>query len=49
MSKLIGFQTQPHIRKYEFLPWILAIVVFFVLPEYLSLGCLLYTSPSPRD
>jgi branched-chain amino acid transport system permease protein len=43
MSHLLGFQSKPHIRKLELLPWILAIAVFFVLPEYLSLGAQILT------
>ena len=43
MSKLIGFQSKPHIRLYELLPWGLATLVFFVLPEYLSLGAQILT------
>jgi len=33
-----GYTGDPRIRLQEFLPWIIAIVAFFVLPEYLSLG-----------
>ncbi len=33
-----GYSADPRIRRIEFLPWIVAIAAFFVLPEYLSLG-----------
>ncbi len=33
-----GYSADPRIRWIEFLPWILAIAAFFLLPEYLSLG-----------
>jgi branched-chain amino acid transport system permease protein len=33
-----GYTGDPRIRLQELLPWIIAIVAFFVLPEYLSLG-----------
>jgi len=33
-----GYSADPRIRRIEFLPWIVAIAVFFLLPEYLSLG-----------
>jgi len=33
-----GYTGDPRIRPQEFLPWIIAIVAFFLLPEYLSLG-----------
>ena len=38
MNRLIGFQSNSRLRMAEFLPWILALLVFFVLPDYLSLG-----------
>ena len=33
-----GYTSDPRIRPQEFLPWIIAIAAFFLLPEYLSLG-----------
>jgi branched-chain amino acid transport system permease protein len=33
-----GYTVDPRIRPQEFLPWIIAIAAFFLLPEYLSLG-----------
>ena len=43
MSKLVGFQSNPRLRISEFIPWVLALVVFFVLPDYLSLGAQILT------
>ncbi len=43
MSQLIGFQSDSRIRKTELLPWIFAVAIFFVLPEYLSLGAQVLT------
>src|SRR5947207_14242590 len=33
-----GYTGDARIRPQEFLPWIIAIAAFFLLPEYLSLG-----------
>src|SRR5205807_3287019 len=33
-----GYTGDPRIRPQEFLPWIIAIAAFFLMPEYLSLG-----------
>ena len=33
-----GYSADPRIRRIEWLPWIVAIAAFFLLPEYLSLG-----------
>src|SRR2546423_7689150 len=33
-----GYTVDPRIRWPEWLPWAVALVAFFVLPEYLSLG-----------
>ena len=33
-----GYTGDPRIRPQEFLPWIIGIAAFFLLPEYLSLG-----------
>jgi branched-chain amino acid transport system permease protein len=43
MNRLIGFQSNSRLRMAEFLPWILALMVFFVLPDYLSLGAQILT------
>ena len=33
-----GYSADPRIRRVEWLPWIVALAGFFLLPEYLSLG-----------
>src|SRR5256885_3820374 len=33
-----GYTSDPRIRWAEFLPWVIALAAFFLLPEYLSLG-----------
>jgi branched-chain amino acid transport system permease protein len=33
-----GYSADPRIRRVEWLPWIVALAAFFLLPEYLSLG-----------
>jgi branched-chain amino acid transport system permease protein len=33
-----GYSADPRIRPVEWLPWIVALAAFFILPEYLSLG-----------
>ncbi len=38
MSLSGGYTADPRIRWTEFLPWLIAGVVFFALPEYLALG-----------
>src|SRR5213596_1222666 len=38
-----GYTSDPRIRWPEFLPWILALGAFFLLPEYLSLGARILT------
>ena len=43
MSQLIGFQASPKLRYSEFVPWVAALLVFFFLPEYLSLGARVWT------
>ena len=43
MSQLIGFQASPKLRYSEFIPWVAALLVFFFLPEYLSLGARVWT------
>jgi branched-chain amino acid transport system permease protein len=34
----VGYGADPRIRWTEWLPWLAAVAVFFLLPEYLSLG-----------
>jgi branched-chain amino acid transport system permease protein len=43
MSQLIGFQANPKLRYSEYLPWIISALVFFFLPDYLSLGARVWT------
>src|SRR6185436_458551 len=43
MSRAIGYSADPHLRWTESLPWLAAIAVFFLLPEYLSLGARILT------
>ena len=38
MSHQGGYRADPRIHWLEWTPWIVAIVCFFALPEYLSLG-----------
>lgn len=38
MSEIRGFQTNARIQVIEVAPWLLALLVFFVMPTYLSLG-----------
>src|SRR5262249_30717423 len=33
-----GYSADPRIRPVEWLPWVVALAGFFLLPEYLSLG-----------
>jgi branched-chain amino acid transport system permease protein len=33
-----GYNADPRVRRIEWLPWIVALAAFFLLPEYLSLG-----------
>src|SRR3989440_11263489 len=37
-QSMSGYTSDPRIRPQEFLPWIIAIAAFFLLPEYLALG-----------
>jgi len=43
MTSFIGYGADPRIRFTECLPWLAAIAVFFVLPDYLSLGARILT------
>ena len=38
MMQAVGYGADPRIRWTEWLPWLAAVAVFFLLPEYLSLG-----------
>ncbi len=38
MSQLVGYSANSTVRWTECLPWVLAILVYFFLPDYLSLG-----------
>jgi branched-chain amino acid transport system permease protein len=38
MTHAGGYSADPRIRPMEWLPWLIAIVVYFTLPEYLPLG-----------
>ncbi len=37
MKHPVGYNANPRIRWTEWLPWILAVIVFFALPEKLSI------------
>jgi branched-chain amino acid transport system permease protein len=37
-TQFSGYTADPRIRWTEYLPWIIALVAFFLLPEYLALG-----------
>ena len=39
----VGYSADPRIRWTEWLPWLAAIAVFFLLPDYLSLGARILT------
>ncbi len=43
MSQHVGYSADHRLRWTEYLPWIAGIAVFFVLPEYLSLGARVLT------
>lgn len=43
MNHPVGFHADPRLRWTEWLPWITAIAVFFLLPDYLSLGARVLT------
>src|SRR5437870_7545515 len=38
-----GYTSDPRIRWAEYLPWVIGIGAFFLLPEYLSLGARILT------
>jgi branched-chain amino acid transport system permease protein len=43
MTRALGYAADPQIRWTEWLPWVVALAVFFALPEYLSLGARILT------
>lgn len=43
MSQIVGYSANSRVRWTECLPWILAILVYFFLPDYLSLGARVLT------
>ncbi len=43
MKHPVGYNADARLRWTEWLPWVLAIVVFFALPDYLSMGARVLT------
>lgn len=43
MSEHVGYNANPRLRWTESLPWLVAGLAFFLLPEYLSLGARILT------
>ena len=43
MKHPVGYSADPRLRWTEWLPWVVAIGVFFLLPDYLSLGARVLT------
>jgi branched-chain amino acid transport system permease protein len=43
MSKHVGYNADHRLRWTEWLPWIAAVAVYFLLPDYLSLGARVLT------
>lgn len=43
MKHPVGYNANPRIRWTEWLPWLLAVAVFFALPDYLSMGARVLT------
>lgn len=43
MTRAVGYGGDPRLRWSEWLPWLVAVAVFFLLPEYLSLGARVLT------
>ena len=43
MTRSIGYGADPRIRWTEWLPWLGGVAVFFLLPDYLSLGARILT------
>ena len=43
MKHPVGYNANAHLRWTEWLPWVAAVAVFFLLPDYLSLGARVLT------
>jgi branched-chain amino acid transport system permease protein len=43
MTGAAGYGADPRLRVIEWLPWLLAVAAFFLLPDYLSLGARILT------
>ncbi len=43
MNHPVGYNADPRLRWTEWLPWVTALAVFFLLPDYLSLGARVLT------
>lgn len=43
MNHPVGYAANPRLRWTEWLPWVVALAVFFLLPDYLSLGARVLT------
>ena len=43
MKHPVGYNANPRLRWTEWLPWVVAVGVFFLLPDYLSLGARVLT------
>ena len=43
MKHSVGYDADPRLRWTEWLPWVVAVGVFFLLPDYLSLGARVLT------
>jgi branched-chain amino acid transport system permease protein len=43
MKHAIGYNASSKLRWTEMLPWVLAVIVFFLLPDYLSMGARVLT------
>ena len=43
MNHPVGYNADPRLRWTEWLPWIISLAVFFLLPDYLSLGARVLT------
>ena len=43
MKHPVGYSADPRLRWTEWLPWVVAVGVFFLLPDYLSLGARVLT------
>ncbi|HEX4328138.1 MAG TPA: branched-chain amino acid ABC transporter permease [Burkholderiales bacterium] len=43
MKHPVGYSAKPGLRATEYLPWVVALAAFFVLPDYLALGARILT------